>query len=133
MLTKEKYLAKQETTKRIAELWYKIRNNKNEVQRYSNSTPTIILDKWKQPTIQFKKSNTTTTPSSSTSNTTLISDVPPISVHTSSASSKIIDQTAVSTTVALPNACDAFVDRQVHLAESSGKQGNLGHFLLVYF
>ena len=29
-----KYLAKQEITKRAAELWFKIKNDKNEVQRY---------------------------------------------------------------------------------------------------
>ena len=64
-----------------------------------DSAPAIIKDKRKQATIQFIKSNTTKQ-SSSTSSTALTSDAPPISVDTSSTSSKVMEQAAVSTTVA---------------------------------
>ena len=44
---KGKYIAKQEITKRTANLWSKIKNDKNEMQRYIDSAPVIIKDKTK--------------------------------------------------------------------------------------
>lgn len=44
---KGKYIAKQEITKRIANLWSKIKNDKNEMQRYIDSAPVIIKDETK--------------------------------------------------------------------------------------
>ena len=47
------------------------------------------------------------------------SNVPPISVDTSSSSFGIIEQAAVSITVASPNVCDAFVNKQAHLTATN--------------
>lgn len=44
---KGKYVAKQEITKRTANLWSIIKNDKNEMQRYIDSAPVIIKDKTK--------------------------------------------------------------------------------------